>query len=323
MRSAGDAARRDFLVQVAKCYYEQDLSQVEIARKFGISRSLVSYHLKACRSEGIVDIRILDTRSRASALRGQLVERFGLADAVVVPAGAEGGEPREKVGTAAAVLLERFLREDVCIGISWGTTLHACVSHVRPHPVRGLEVVQLHGGMGAGDPSIDGFGLAQMLAAALFGGYRIVQAPVLVRNRALRDMLVKEPNIRDVLSRGKEADVALLGIGSDLPAISALVRAGALGEAESRRLLEQGAVGTVCGIHLRADGVPLSSSINQRLVGLAPRDIRAIPVRIGLAAGVEKAPAVGAALRGSYVSILVADEELSEAVMAAAAGPGD
>ena len=52
MARVPDETRRDFLVEVAKLYYEQDLSQAEIARKFDISRSLVSHLLKLCPRAG-------------------------------------------------------------------------------------------------------------------------------------------------------------------------------------------------------------------------------------------------------------------------------
>ena len=74
MARVPEEARRDFLVEVATLYYEQDLSQAEIARKFDVSRSLVSHLLKLCRDQGIVEIRINDSRSRAARLQRRLRE---------------------------------------------------------------------------------------------------------------------------------------------------------------------------------------------------------------------------------------------------------
>src|SRR5208337_2669280 len=107
--------------------------------------------------------------------------------------------------------------------------------------LRSVEVVQLHGGLGSGNPEIDGFGLAQKLAALLSGSYRIIQAPLVVQSVELRDMLMREPRIAETLRRGAEARIALFGIGSNIPAISSLVRSGALTEKESQALLDEGA----------------------------------------------------------------------------------
>jgi deoxyribonucleoside regulator len=314
MARVPDEDRRDFLVEVATLYYERDLSQAEIARKFGVSRSLVSHLLKLGRERGIVEIRINDPRSRAARLQQRLCERYGLADAAVAASNPDRGQATTLVGRSGAGLLEPLLKDNLRIGISWGTTLHELVGQVRPLSLKGVEVIQLHGGLGSGDPEIDGFGLARTLAEKLSGSYRIIQAPIVVQTVELRDMLMREPRIAETLRSGAEAGIALFGIGSNLPAISSLVRTGALTEEESTALLREGAVGTVCGLHIDAEGRVSPGSLNRRLVGISFETLARIPVRIGLAAGIDKAAAVRAALRGGFVTALVVDEEIAEAI---------
>jgi DNA-binding transcriptional regulator LsrR (DeoR family) len=309
-----DETRRDHLIEVARLYYESELSQSEIAGKLGVSRSLVSHLLKLAREQGIVEIRINDSRSRARRLQERLCERFGLSQAVVVPPRADVEQARAEVGRSAAGLLEPLLKDMIRIGISWGTTLYQLVRHVRPRALSGVEVVQLHGGLGSGDPEIDGFGLAQKLAEKLGGTYRIIPAPIVVQSVELRDMLMREPRIADALKSGADAAIALFGIGSNLPSISSLARAGVLTEEQSRALVEQGAVGTVCGLHIDAEGRVFSGELNRRLVGISFETLRRIPVRLGVAAGIDKSAAVRAALRGGFVTALVIDQDIAEAV---------
>jgi DNA-binding transcriptional regulator LsrR (DeoR family) len=268
--------------------------------------------LKLGREQGIVEIRINDVRSPAVRHQRRLRELYGLADAVVVQSSPDADQTRAQVGRSAAALLEPLLKDNIRIGISWGTTLHGLVTHVRPRSLKGVEIVQLHGGLGSGNPDIDGFGLARELAERLSGSYRIIQAPIVVQSVELRDMLMREPRISETLKRGAEAGIALFGIGSNLPQISSLVRTGALTEEESLALVREGAVGTVCGLHVDAEGGVFPGSLNQRLVGISYDALRRIPVRIGLAAGAEKAVAVQAALRGGFVTALVVDEEIAE-----------
>jgi DNA-binding transcriptional regulator LsrR (DeoR family) len=73
-------------------------------------------------------------------------------------------------------------------------------------------------------------------------------------------------------------------------------------------------VGTVSGLHIDAEGRVSPGSLNRRLVGISFETLARIPVRIGLAAGTEKATAVRAALRGGFVTALVVDEEIAEAI---------
>ena len=312
-----DTTRRDFLVEVARLYYEQDLSQLEISRRCGISRSSVSNLLKLCRDQGIVEIRINDSSSHTVRMQHALCSRFDLAHAVVVQASPDPGQATVHVGRAAAAWLEPRTRDGLRIGISWGTTLYELVRHVSPAVHDGIEVVQLHGGLGAGNPDIDGFGLAQKLAEKLRGSYRLVQAPMIVQDAELKRMLLQEPGIAQALRAGAAVDIALFGIGSNIPGISSLVRAGYLRAEESLALLSQGAVGTVCGLQIDAQGRALTSGVNDRLIGIDRDTLVRIPLRLGAAAGAQKADAVLAALRGNLITTLVVDEEVAARILAA------
>jgi deoxyribonucleoside regulator len=315
MSAPRDALRRDFLIEVARLYHEQGLSQMDIARRFDISRSSVSLALKACRQEGIVEVRIAGSPSALLRLQADLKERYRLGAAVVAPAEPGAELAKRRVGLAAAACLEGELTGGLSIGLSWGTTLFQVVRQLRSLDLRDVEVVQLHGGLGAEDPAIDAFGLAQSLAEKLHGRYRIIQAPLEVASRELRDQLVREPGIAETLKRGARSDLALFGVGSNQPRISSLVRTGYLTEAQSRRLLQSGAVGTVCGVHIDAEGRPFPCPWNERLVGIGAQALLRIPRRVGVAAGLEKAEAVRAALRGGLIGALVADEGLARALL--------
>jgi DNA-binding transcriptional regulator LsrR (DeoR family) len=51
-------------------------------------------------------------------------------------------------------------------------------------------------------------------------------------------------------------------------------------------------------------------------VGLDPRALAAIPKRIGVAGGPEKTAAIGAALKGRLVDVLVTDEDTAASLVA-------
>ena len=63
------------LVNVARLYYEDELSQQEIAVRLGKSRPTVSRMLKAARSQGIVTIDIRAPSNRSRSLELALEER--------------------------------------------------------------------------------------------------------------------------------------------------------------------------------------------------------------------------------------------------------
>lgn len=309
-------SEKDFLVQVATLYYRDGLSQQEIASRVGLSRATVSGALKRAREEGIVEIRIRESPSLAWSLSRELESRFGLGQAVVVPAEHDQASTTVAVGRAVADSLSARLGDGMRIGISWGTTLYQAVAALAPTTAwRGIEVVQMLGALGSINPRFDGFELARALAEKLQGSYRVIQAPVIVASSEVRQMLLREPQIADTLQRARGAHVALLGISSNHPSHSALVRAGFLTAEESREVYQSGAVGHVCGLHFDAAGRILPHPLNDRAIGISADDLRRIPVLVGAASGDSKVEAIRGLLAGGLLKVLVTDTATASAVL--------
>lgn len=119
----------------------------------------------------------------------------------------------------------------------------------------------------------------------------------------LKEMLLQEPGIRGTLERMNGVDIALVGISSNDPQDSALVRAG-FNPREAQEIFAAGAIGHICGYHFDSEGALLDHPANRRIVGIAPSAFRAIPRRIGVASGTPKAKALLGALKGGGSPIL-------------------
>ncbi len=301
---------QDLMITVAVDYYEKELSQQEIAQKYKISRVTVSNILKRSRRDGIVDIRVNKKPSLAFSLRIELQASLNIDRIVVCPSDAEETNNRLLVGRAASDLLRSELRHNLRIGISYGTTLYETVDQlvVKKH-YRNVQVVQLLGALGSRDPRQDGFELARALSAKLDGTYRIIQSPLIVQEARLKEMLMNEPQIAEVLELARSADLAVLGVSSNRPEISGIVRAGFLSVEESARLYDEGAVGNVCGVHFDVNGAVLPLSLNERTIAIAPAELRLIPLRLAVACGVRKADAILGAIRAGFANALVTDTD--------------
>lgn len=107
----------------------------------------------------------------------------------------------------------------------------------------------------------------------------------------------------------KEIDLALVGISSDLPEYSSMVRAGFLSEDEAEHLFSRGAIGHVCALHYDKSGTVLDISENARVVGIDHSTLKEIPEVIGIACGTEKVDAILGALKGGLVNSIVTDED--------------
>lgn len=309
---------RNFLIQVAKRYYEEGLSQQEIARSFGISRPTVSNLLKQCREEKIVEIRIQESEdSLSGALSDRLRSRFGLKTVSLVPHSEDRGELQRRAGAAAAELLRSRLRDRIKIGVSWGSSLYHAVQALPSRSVVDAEVIQMTGSLGMVNPSCDGFELARNLASKLGGACRLIQAPVSVKNRELKRLLLQEHPIRKTMEMMGSIELALVGISSDDPAHSAMVRENFLSRREAAALQEKGGAGHICAYHFDREGRLLDAPENDMILGIGWHQLKALPEVVAVAYGKEKTQAVLAALKGGLIHSLVTDESTALRVLGA------
>jgi DNA-binding transcriptional regulator LsrR (DeoR family) len=178
-----------------------------------------------------------------------------------------------------------------------------------------IEVVQMIGAVGSGDPLIDGPELARMLADTLGGRYRYLHAPLIVESPKVQQALLNEQRISETLQLARKADIALVGIGSVEPGISSLTRAGYIDEQELATIRQSGAAGDICARQFDIGGKVLDIELNQRVVGIDIESLKEIKCVIGVAGGVLKAPAILGALRGKIIDVLVTDEEAAREVL--------
>ncbi|MFM2023901.1 MAG: hypothetical protein RIR89_1293, partial [Actinomycetota bacterium] len=77
------ARDRALIVKVARMYYEQNMSQDQIARALMTSRSNISRILSVAKKRGVVEIKINEVTKRETQIEEMLISRFGLRAALV------------------------------------------------------------------------------------------------------------------------------------------------------------------------------------------------------------------------------------------------
>jgi DNA-binding transcriptional regulator LsrR (DeoR family) len=307
----------DVLVRAARLYYEQHLSQDEVARSLGTSRSNVSRMLSAAQEQGIVEVRIHDPAGRVADLERSLVQRFGLEQAVVAQRSTGPGiRPLERVGQLAWTWLQSELKDGMTLALSWGRSLQAVVWATAPETPVNVEVVQLVGGLSSVASEITGQELVRELATRLGARYRYLHAPAIFESAAARDLMLAEGSIAEALDAARRADVAVVGIGAVAQGSSAAVlRALALDPAEREAFEAAGPVGDLAARFFDAEGREVHGGVHDRVLALTLDEIRSIPLVVGVAAGREKVDGVAAALRGGLVDVLICDSAVARGVL--------
>ena len=308
--------RDQLLARVASLYYEDGQTQQEISLKLGYSRSSISRMLTEARQEGIVEIHVHHHLERNSALEQRLQCQFNLCEVQVLQ---DNGLPYpqmlRRLGGLAAKLLVQSINEHSILGISWGTALYEVANALQSMHAPGVKVVQLIGSATSRDHQVDGPGLASVFARQFGGQYYTLPAPWLVEDREIRDALMKDRRMGEVLDLARRAEIALVGIGTVDPPLSSLVRAGYLTADEVRDIQALGAVGDVCGLHFDIHGNLMDIPLAGYAFGIEAETLRAIPLVIGVAGGALKAPAILGALRSRLVNSLVTDDSAAREVL--------
>jgi DNA-binding transcriptional regulator LsrR (DeoR family) len=312
-----DGERLTQLAQVASWYYERDLSQEDIARRIGRSRSMVSRMLREARQLGLVTIHVHFPLKTDLDLAQKMCSTFGLAEAHILADGPTDYEMLlQQLGELAVHCLQRKLHDNMTIGMSWGTALYQVVRAMPEMRLNNVTVIQFIGAVGHGDPMVDGLELARWLAQKLGASLRSLQAPLMVESEDVAAGLLHDRAIAEVLDLARRVDVALVGVGTvDPPQLSSLWRPGYITETGLEYMRQSGVVADVLGRPLDINGTWLHTAFDRRVIGVGLDALRSIPTVIAVAGGLAKAKAMLAALRGRYFNVLITDSRTALAVL--------
>jgi len=311
--------QEELLVEVARYYYEQNLTQAEIGRRINASRSTVSRLLQLALDSGIVKIIINYPWERAHDLEQRLCAKFKLRDAQVLIGKGRGEEEiRKGMGVLAARLIDSHVKDGTILGISYGRSLASTIAALTPGRKVAMTVIPIIGALGTDNPQIDGPELVRQIAHIYGGEFRYLPVPLLVEDVRTRDALVQSPQIYETLNLARKSNIALLGIGAPAPQVSSMIWSGYLNERELSWLKDQGAAGHMCGQFYDIQGQLLDVDLNRRAIGIGIKALANIEVVVAIAGGEAKAEAILGALRGRYLNVLVTDDAAASKVLALA-----
>src|ERR687893_355691 len=205
-------ARVVLTASVARRYYLDGRSKVEIAEEFGLSRFKVARLLDAARESGLVRIEIRSQGGIDVDLSARLQDRFGLQHSVVVDTpDDDDASLREHLGRAAAQLLAEILTPEDVLGLAWARAVSAMTGALPPLP--GTPVVQLSGALslpGRPDTSVD---LVRDVAGRSGGVAHVFYAPLTVPDAATARALKSQPEVARAFAQLPSVTKAVGGVG--------------------------------------------------------------------------------------------------------------
>lgn len=294
-------------------YYVDQLNQSEVAKAMNVSRASVVNYLQEARESGLVSIQIDHEAFARTLISRDLMERYGLASAAVIP-DLDRADTDRRIGEAAGRLLASMIEPDDTIGVAWGKTVLAAARSISgPRRATNLSVVQLSGSSVATSDFSPEF-CTSLMANRLGARCINLLAPAIVSSERLHDELMREPMLVNQFRMIHAAGKVIFGIG-DVGPESTYARAGISDAALLAGMIGKGAVGVIIGRLIDADGEPLASPLDSRTIGITLGELKAVPVRICAAGGPQKIEAIRAGLRGGYATHLVTDMATARALL--------
>ncbi len=292
------------LVQAARLYYEEGLTQAEVAAKIGVSRPQVSKMLAQARETGIVHIEIRPPVAGDAELLKLLEQRFGIKGGIVLP-----NASRDELLRHTASYLESELRYEKAVGLGWGYTLgEAAAKMALGGGMKGSgSVFPLIGKTAIPNRGYRVNELSQLLAGSSREAFWL-DAEAFPDSREARDAVESTDNFKEASKLWQSATAALAEIRA-YPGVPDEATALRFEDALER----QQAVGSLLSYYFNVRGEFISGA-GDFAVRIPLKTLSQVPkvIAIGLTAG---AKAVLGALRTGIVTHLIVTEETARKVL--------
>ncbi len=302
--------------QVAHMYYNLNMLQPEIAKRLYFSRPKICRMLKKARELGVVEIKVKRYLDRMPSLEQKMQSVFGLKEAVVLTNGeADAEETMEGLTNYAALLVVDLLRDGCTIGITGGETVRRTVRKLPKAACANIHVVQVIGASANQYIPGEARELVNHISTLQSGNGHYLNMPLYIDDLYAKEILLKDPTVRDVFNYMKDLDIVLTGIGSFDTGGVMPTWFGYMTQKHREELERLGAAGSICAQYFDKDGVILDCEWNRKCVAISMEDLKRTKLTVAVATGESKINSILGALRGHYVDILITDANTASRVI--------
>ncbi len=305
------------LTKIAHLYYQQNMKQQEISALLSLSQSQVSRALRRCIKEGIVKISVIPPANIYTNLEMRIQHHFGLRHVVVVDVQDDASKEQINlaIGSASAHYLEVALKSGQLVGISsWSTTIKAMVDQLHPVNTKAKGVIQILGGIGQ-NGNVQATIIAQRLANMLHCPAFLLPAQSIGQSLHSYHVQIQSQDVRTVLDRFPEVDIAIVGIGALEPSDMLKLSGNSYPREELRRMRTLHAVGECCLHYYDKNGHAVLDEKDDPALGMQLSQLKDCPNVIAIAGGLDKVAAITGALKSGFVDVLFIDKLTAKALL--------
>jgi DNA-binding transcriptional regulator LsrR (DeoR family) len=314
LKSEPEGDRLDNAARAGWLYYVAGNTQDEVAQKLGVSRQSAQRLVAMAVSERLIKVRLDHPIAHCMELAARLTQAFGLKLCEVVPSDPTSTSSSLGIAEACAADMEQRLKSlhPIVVAIGSGRSLRAAVDQLLPLECPQHKIVSLVGNIAA-DGTASFYDVIVRFADAVQAPHYPMPLPVIASTSHEREVFFDQASVRHIVSLATSADVTYVGVG-DLGENPPLLQDGFINRKELQALNKAGAVGEIVGWAFDAEGKLIEGLTNDRVASVK-LDVPAQRLVIGVCMGEATVKALGAALKGKWLSGLITDERTAERLL--------
>jgi len=294
------------LGRIAWLYYDQGMSQQEIADFIGVSRLTINRSLKEARESGIIEFRIHEKHLRCFEIEEQLRQATGLAAVTVIP---PGPDVIGSLGSAAVPRFKEALATCKSIALGGGRTISMMVRRLPKVKKIVTEHMVSMGEFVHSDTVYDPETIAHLITTKLNIRCHRIDALSLETPLEVVNAIRETPAVAKAIQMARASDIAFSS-ACDIETSSSIFY-GPMSESLRGELVAAGVIGEIEGTLYTLEGKPYESDYSLRECVPLPMKCPVVLV----AGGVNKVNAIVGAIRGAFIDELITDRQAATRIL--------
>ena len=295
------------MVKAVWYYYFEGKTQQQIADLMGVHRMRVVKLLDAARQNGIIRFQLRKDNEGRMSMEQELISRFHLEDAFVVPSEDPEESGQMGIAEAASMYIRDRVGPDSFINIGYGNTPSRVLNNLATMVDAPINCISLTGGVSYYLPDVR----SHVFNARL----HLIPSPLFTSSPEMARARREEAHVQEITRLISLAEMSVVGIGA-MDEQATIFRSGVLSHSDLTYLKMRGAVGDLLSHFYDAKGSLVESPLEDRLVSTDLDTLRQLKHVIGVAAGENKVHAIHAALLTGVLNVLITDIATAGMVLA-------
>ncbi len=212
-----DNVKTQKMVEIAKMYYEEDLTQNEIAKRLGVSRPLVSKMLADAKEAGIVTIQINSPFVSNDFLMEEIKKKYNIEGGMVIPQADTDYLTDQVILNNVISYMSNDLKKYRKFGLGWGKNIGDLVQKLEVSEKKmELEgyVCPLVGNISMPTKDFHSNELVRIFSQMTFLKPYYLFAPAFLATEQEKNLFINIENYKDIKRLWEKLDVAVLSIGN-------------------------------------------------------------------------------------------------------------